>query len=155
MKRDNLDAGLLMWAIRRRIALDRLPEGRVVVQFGFRGIPPMKRGYRIFWLLLERAHVDLCVEDPGFEVDLYIDADLPAMTRIYLGDVSFASALRAGDVRLSGPRELARAFPSWLLLSHFANVPRPQRNSQGSQPSDAKEPRAGRQSLRAESAVSG
>ena len=110
----------------------------------------MKRGYRIFWLLLERAHVDLCVEDPGFEVDLYVDADLPAMTKIYLGDVSFASALRVGDVRLSGPRELARAFPSWLLLSHFANVPRPQRGSQGPQPSDAKEPGAGRLSLRAD-----
>ncbi len=127
VKRDNLDAGLLMWAIRRRIALDRLPAGRVIVQFHFRGIPPTKRGYRRFWLLLERAHVDLCVEDPGFEVDLYLDADLSAMTRIYLGDVSFASASRVGDVRLSGPRELARAFPSWLLLSHFAGVPRPQR----------------------------
>ena len=127
VKRDNLDAGLLMWAIRRRIALDRLPAGRVVVQFGFRGIPPTKRGYRRFWLLLERTHIDLCVEDPGFEVDLYVDADLSAMTKIYLGDVSFASASRVGDVRLSGPRELARAFPSWLLLSHFAKVPRPQR----------------------------
>jgi DNA-binding HxlR family transcriptional regulator len=127
VKRDNLDAGLLMWAIRRRIALDRLPAGRVVVQFDFRGIPPTKRGYRRFWLLLEHTHVDLCVEDPGFDVDLYVDADLSAMTKIYLGDVSFASASRVGDVRLSGPRELARAFPSWLLLSHFAKVPRPQR----------------------------
>ena len=92
VKRDNLDAGLLMWAIRRRVALDRLPAGRVTVQFDFRGIPPTKRGYRRFWLLLERTHVDLCVEDPGFEVDLYLDADLSAMTRVYLGDVSFASA---------------------------------------------------------------
>src|SRR5205823_6976428 len=33
VKRDNLDAGLLMWAIRRRIALDRVPADRVVVQF--------------------------------------------------------------------------------------------------------------------------
>src|SRR5436309_7790255 len=132
VKRDNLDAGLLMWALRRRIALDRLPAGRVVVQFDFRGIPPTKRGYRRFWLLLERTHVDLCVEDPGFEVDLYVDADLSAMTKIYLGDVSFASASRVGDVRLSGPRELARAFPSWLLLSHFAKVPRPQRELRAS-----------------------
>lgn len=141
VKRDNLDAGLLMWAIRRRIALDRVPERRVVVQFDFRGIPPTKRGYRTFWLLLERAQVDLCAEDPGFEVDLYVDADLSAMTKIYLGDVSFASALRIGDVRLSGPRELARAFPSWLLLSHFAKVPRPQRELLAAQPPNgAKEP---------------
>ena len=128
VKRDNLDANLLMWAIRRRIALERLPAGRVVVQFDFRGTPSTKRGYRRFWLLLERMQVDLCVEDPGFEVDLYVDADLSAMTRIYLGDATFASASRAGDVRLSGPRELVRGFPTWLLLSHFAKVPRPQRD---------------------------
>ena len=126
VKRDKLDAGLLMWAIRRRIALDRLPQSRVVVQYDFRGIPPSRRGYHRFWLLLERTHVDLCVEDPGFEVDLYVVADLAAMTKVYLGDISFASASQAGDVRVSGPRELARAFPSWLLLSHFARVPRPQ-----------------------------
>ncbi len=129
VKRDNLNAGLLMWAIRRRIALDRLPEGRVIVQYDFRGIPPTRRGYKTFWLLLERSHVDLCIEDPGFEVDLYVDADLSAMTKIYLGDVSFASAARAGDVRLNGRRELVQAFPSWLLLSHFAKVPRPQKES--------------------------
>src|SRR5207302_3171310 len=31
VKRENLDAGLLLWAIRRRIELDRLLSGRVVV----------------------------------------------------------------------------------------------------------------------------
>jgi len=127
VKRDNLDAGLLVWAIRRRIALDRLPPRRVVVKFNFGGIPATKRGYRRFWLLLERTQIDLCVEDPGFEVDLYVDADLATMTKVYLGDVSFDSASRAGGVRVTGPRVLAQAFPSWLLLSHFAKVPRPQR----------------------------
>src|SRR5262245_26910649 len=127
VKRENLDAGLLMWAIRRRIALDRLPPRRVVVKFNFGGIPATKRGYRRFWLLLERTQADLCVEDPGFEVDLYVDADLATITKVYLGDISFDSASRAGGVRVTGPLELARAFPSWLLLSHFAKVPRPQR----------------------------
>jgi DNA-binding HxlR family transcriptional regulator len=35
----NLDAGFLMWNIRRRVALDRLPPGRTVVRFDFRGVP--------------------------------------------------------------------------------------------------------------------
>jgi DNA-binding HxlR family transcriptional regulator len=124
--RDNLDAGLLMWALRRRIALNRLPERRVVVRFNFGGLPAAKPGYRRFWLLLERKQADVCVEDPGFEVDLYVDADLATMIKVYLGDVSFKSASASRAVRVSGPRELARVFPSWLLLSHFAKVPRPQ-----------------------------
>ena len=35
----NLDAKLLMWNVRRRLAVDRLPDRRIVVQFDFRGVP--------------------------------------------------------------------------------------------------------------------
>lgn len=125
--RDNLDAGFLMWNMRQRIALERLPAERVVVRFKFSGVPVTKRGPRMFWLLLERKQADLCIEDPGFEVDLYVDADLATMAKVWLGDIAFESAARAGGVRLTGPRELARKFPSWLMLSHFAGVPRPPR----------------------------
>jgi hypothetical protein len=34
-------------------------------------------------------------------------------------------ALRSRDIRLDGPRDLVRAFPGWLLLSHYAGVARP------------------------------
>jgi DNA-binding HxlR family transcriptional regulator len=125
--RHNLDAGFLMWNVRRRIALERLPPKRVVVRFKFGGVAAAARGPRIFWLLLERERAELCVEDPGFEVDLYVEADLAAMARVWLGDVSFDAVLRSGEVRLTGPRALAKAFPSWLMLSVFAGVPRPDR----------------------------
>lgn len=126
VERDNLDAGFLMWNMRRRIALQRLPARRVVVRFKFGGIPATKRGYRIFWLLLQRGQADLCVEDPGFDVDLYVDADLATMAKVWLGDLTFDMARRSGAVQLSGPAELRRAFPSWLMLSYFAAVPRVQ-----------------------------
>ena len=122
--RKNLDPGLLMWNMRRRIVLDRLPPRRVVVRFKFSGVAVTHRGPRIFWLVLERTQVDVCIEDPGFEVDLYVEADLGAMAKVWLGDVSFESALRSNEVRLVGPRELAKMFPTWLMLSHFAGVPR-------------------------------
>src|SRR5512138_1228851 len=50
---DNLDAGFLMWNVRRRIAHDRVPPRRTVLRFKFGGIPAAKRGPRIFWLVLE------------------------------------------------------------------------------------------------------
>jgi DNA-binding HxlR family transcriptional regulator len=121
----NLDAGFLMWNVRRRIAVDRLPSRRVVARFDFRGAPAQHRGPRTFWLILNKPDVDLCLEDPGHEVDLYVDADLTAMAQVWLGDETLQSALRSGAVELAGPRQLIRAFPSWLLLSRFADVPRP------------------------------
>jgi hypothetical protein len=58
--------------------------------------------------------------------------ELPPANRLdYAGAVSgFAqicpvAALSSGAVRLNGPRALTRAFPSWLMLSRFADVPRP------------------------------
>jgi DNA-binding HxlR family transcriptional regulator len=132
VQRRNLDAGLLMWNVRRRIALDRLPPRRVVLRFSFRNIPTTYRGFRVFWLVLEKPQVDLCVEDPGFEVDVYIDADLACMTRVWLGDSSFDSALRTREVKTLGKRELVKALPSWLMLSAFARVPRPGASAGGS-----------------------
>lgn len=121
----NLDAGLLMWNIRRRIAKDRLPDRRTVVSLTFSGVPATYRGVRRCWLLLERTGADLCLTDPGFEVDLYVDADLEAMTRVWLGDTPFSAAVQAKKIRMTGKSAIVRQFPSWLLLSHFAAVPRP------------------------------
>jgi DNA-binding HxlR family transcriptional regulator len=125
VQRRNLDPGFLMWNVRRRIALDRVPAGRTVVCFEFSGVPAA-RGPRVFWLLLERAKAaELCVRDPGFDVDLYVQADVAAFSSVWLGDRTYGQALACGALRLSGPRNLARVFPSWLMLSRFADVPRP------------------------------
>lgn len=125
VERQNLDPGLLMWNVRRRIAMDLLPAQRVVARFKFTGIPVTYRGYRRFWLILERPHIDLCVADPGHEVDLYVEADLAAMIRVWLGDVRFESALHQREIQLVGSQALVKAFPAWLRLSPFAAVPRP------------------------------
>ena len=123
---NNLDAGLLMWNVRRRVSLERLPERRVVSYFNYTGLPATYRGARKFWLTLERSGVDLCLSDPGFEVDLYVDADIAAMTKVWLGDLTLAQAVRAAKIRLAGAPAAVRQFPSWLPVSRFAEVPRPQ-----------------------------
>jgi len=121
----NLDAEFLMWNVRRRLATDQLPAKRTIVRVDFSGLPPRYRKGRIFWLILEQREVDLCLKDPGAEVDLYVRADLETFARVWLGDVALADAMRTGRIQLSGRRELIRKFPSWLLLSHFAGVQRP------------------------------
>jgi putative sterol carrier protein len=67
----------------------------------------------------------VCQKDPGFDVDLVVSADAAAMARVWTGAITFAQAVRSGGLRLEGPRDLVRAFPTWLLLSHFADVERP------------------------------
>jgi DNA-binding HxlR family transcriptional regulator len=124
---ENLDAGLLMWDIHRRIAVDRLPAERVVARFDFRGTPAGYRGLRTMWLILQRPEVDLCLKDPGFESNIVVSADLKAMTKVWLGDLRFSEALRSRAVVVEGSRKWAQALPGWLLLSGFAEVERPLR----------------------------
>lgn len=80
---------------------------------------------RIYWLVMERPEVDLCIIEPGFDVDLFVDADLAALSRVWLGEVSMRRAIREGTVSLKGDRQAVRDFPSWLLLGTLAAVPRP------------------------------
>ncbi len=122
--RGDLDAGLLMRDIHRRLDLDALPPTRVVVRFDFRGAPAAMRCPRTWWLVLARPDVDLCLKDPGFPVDVVVTADLRALTRVWMGDVPLGEARRAGSIRLDGPPALVRAFPTWLRLSSFAGVER-------------------------------
>jgi len=125
VQRDTLDARVLMWDMRRRIALDRLPERRVVARFDFRGVPAGHRSPRTYWLMIERPDVDLCFIEPGFEVDLFVNADLAALARVWLGEIPIRQAIREGALNVTGEPRLARDFPSWLLLSTLAAVPRP------------------------------
>jgi hypothetical protein len=122
--REDLDPGLLMWDIHRRVDVDRLPERRVVVRFEFRGMPRASRCPTTWWLILQRPEVDLCLKDPGFEVDLVVHADVAALTRVWMGDVRLAEVMRQGLIRLDGLPIFARAFPTWLTLSAFAGVER-------------------------------
>src|ERR1043165_5925936 len=119
VERGNLDSGLLMWNVPRRVALERLPERRVVVHFSFIGVPPGRSMLKKCWLILERSGCDVCLSDPGYAVDIYVDADLASMTRVWLGDLPFAEAVREKKIRLNGSPALVRQFPAWLLLSHF------------------------------------
>ena len=118
----NLDPALLMWAMHRRIDLSRLPKPRVVVRFEFRGVPPRCMQVRTAWLVLEKSGTDVCMRDPGYEVDLVVHAEVGTLARVWAGHLRFAEGVRAGGIKLDGPRALVAAFPSWLMLSPFAEV---------------------------------
>jgi len=120
----NLDLGLLMWNMRRRVDARRLPARRVVARFEFSAFPARCKPQRTWWLLLDRRGSEVCLKDPMLDVDLKVAADAGTMARVWMGALTFEDATRAGGLSLEGPRELVRAFPSWFLLSRFASVER-------------------------------
>ncbi len=72
-----------------------------------------------------QAAVDLCLRDPGYDVNLRVTADLEAFVKVWMGDARLADTIHDGQVMLDGPRHLVRAFPGWLRLNVLASVKRP------------------------------
>jgi len=118
---DDLDPVLMMWDLRRRLDAKRLPSRQTVVQFWFRDQPAKVSRY---WLCVEGPEVELCFTNPGFEVALTVETKLRTMVEVWLGDRDVDEALRTKAIELKGDPKLTRAFPSWLLLSSFADISR-------------------------------
>jgi DNA-binding HxlR family transcriptional regulator len=116
----HLDANLLMWDIRRNIGTDPMPRRRCTIQFMFNERQPPERDY---WLIVEPGkEVDLCLIDPGFDVDLYVSTDLRTMTEIWLGYTGIGPAFENGRILLTGSTELCTNLRAWLKLSTFAKI---------------------------------
>jgi DNA-binding HxlR family transcriptional regulator len=124
---DNLDPALLMWAMHRRVNVSRLPKPRVVLRFEFRGLPARCLQVRTAWMVLEKSGADVCMRDPGFEVDVVVHGEVAALARVHTGHLRFAEGVRAGTIRVEGPRALVQELPRWLLPSHFAEALKPAR----------------------------
>ena len=119
--KDKLDPVLLMWDLRRNLDLRRLPERSIVVMFWFHDLPGKRSRY---WLKVERPEVEVCLTNPGVEVELTVETTLRTMVDVWMGDRDVREVVRGGSIALKGPSALATTFPSWLLLSPFAKVER-------------------------------
>jgi DNA-binding HxlR family transcriptional regulator len=124
---ERADPDLVVWDMHRRMNLDRLPEGRTVIQLDFTDQPEARRRR---WLVCDidpqSRKVEICITDPGLEVDLYVETDSRTVTLVWYGDEPIGRALRQGRIDLHGPRHLCDAFPAWLQLNMLAEVPRAQ-----------------------------
>jgi len=120
---DELHPILLLWWMRGRVNREAFPPGRTVVGFEFRD------GKGSYWLLLHREDVSVCLQDPGFDLDLRVDADLFTLYEVWVGRRDLAGAMVDEMVRIIGPTSLKRAFPSWFALSPIAYAVRAAREA--------------------------
>jgi DNA-binding HxlR family transcriptional regulator len=120
LKRQQLDAGFLMWDIRRFARLDEFPAGRrVVIHFRFTDAP---RGERLWWLVVENQTADLCRDDPGQEVTVVVESTVRALTQVWTGDSDPDGEMRAGELRVLGAGRGGQRLWRWLGRSMFAST---------------------------------
>ena len=110
----------LMWNLRQHIQVSALPERRVVIRFHFTDLAKDRSTY---WLHTRPGMpVDLCMADPGFDVDLYIEAESKALASVWMGYSSMRSELAHDRIRLIGDSLLTRTIDKWLIKICFAEM---------------------------------
>jgi DNA-binding HxlR family transcriptional regulator len=114
-----VDPVTLTWWMHRRVDAERLPPGRVVIEFAHTAPTSL-----VLWMVLDRGEASVCTQHPGFEPDLRVTTTTPALAEVFQGYDTWANAVSTGGVRVDGPPALVKALPKWFLWSPFADATR-------------------------------
>lgn len=121
MADEDADVTFLMFDIQRNLRLDALPDGEVVISFRFPDLTDFAR----WWLVCNGKDVDLCYQDPGKDVNVYLTATSRVLITVWMGDLALSEALESDRLTLVGEAAICKTFRKWFPLSAAAPVPRP------------------------------
>ncbi|MCB1791002.1 MAG: SCP2 sterol-binding domain-containing protein, partial [Gammaproteobacteria bacterium] len=97
---------------------EKLPGDQSVIRFHFTDLKKLND----WWLIVKNDNVDICLEDPGKDVDVYFTTDLPTMISCWMGDISYRAAITSKRLSLVGQSALTRNVQAWLPDSMFAGI---------------------------------
>lgn len=114
-----MDLGLLIWSLERGVDPAAFGKGRHVVQLHLVDQPPNKQRW---WFVNADGACQLCVEEPGYEVDLYLTCTLRDIIYLIRGDLPISEAIDSARVEAHGSRLITARLAAWLNLSPLAEV---------------------------------
>ena len=112
------DVGGFMWDFHRTLNTAGLPDGETVILVQISD----RSDLNSWWVVASGDSVDLCLEDPGHEVDVYLTATLPNLIALWLGDLTVQDAVEANTVFLDGPGYLISTAQDWIAQSPLVGV---------------------------------
>ncbi len=67
--------------------------------------------------------LDLCVNDPGREVDVYFTSSVKTLADVWMGDNTYKQAIKNGTLKVVGNSILTRNITEWMSNSLFTDLP--------------------------------
>ncbi|MBW0158172.1 winged helix-turn-helix transcriptional regulator [Sedimentimonas flavescens] len=116
----DFDAEFLMLYLERSIDREKIKGQETVIKFRFTDLIEQ----RDWWLVVKPEKSEVCLKDPGRDVDVYFNCSVRTLSDIWMGDRSYRDALREGDLMMDGDPVLIRTVSTWLRSGIFANSPR-------------------------------
>lgn len=116
IKEQNLDIGALMWDIHKSLRTEELPDGETVFSITLSDVERFQK----WWIIAEGASVDLCSDNPGKDVDIYMNCSVTDLIAIWTGQLNIRDAMVQGCVVLDGPSDLIQTVDNWIPISPVA-----------------------------------
>ncbi|MEN8128591.1 MAG: winged helix-turn-helix transcriptional regulator [Pseudomonadota bacterium] len=113
------DVELLMVYLKRSIVPSKLVGKETVIRFKFTDI----ENYPDWWLVVIGEEIDLCVKDPGKDIDVYFTSSVKTMADIWMGDNTYKKAIRDGSLKIVGDKMLTHNITAWMSNSIFTDLP--------------------------------
>jgi len=118
MSEAELDVEFLMWDLRRRLQVNRLPNGETVLCFVFEELEQLKH----WWFIVSDGQVDLCTDDPAKDVDLFVTTTVRTLVEVWRGDRDMKKAQREKLLKTHGNPHLGKTMADWLGICLYADV---------------------------------
>jgi DNA-binding HxlR family transcriptional regulator len=112
------DVELLMLYLQRSVNPENLVGDETVIRFKFTDI----KDFPDWWMVVQDGKVDLCVNDPGKEVDIYFTTTVKTMVDVWMGWSTYRRAISNDELKIVGPKALINNVSTWMESSIFADV---------------------------------
>ncbi|TNE40544.1 MAG: transcriptional regulator [Alphaproteobacteria bacterium] len=117
---EDFDVDFLMLYLERSVDPSKLVGDVTVVKFHFTDLKEQSD----YWLMIEGDRVELCLKDPGRDVDVYFSSTVRTLSDVWMGDRTYREAIKAGDLDIQGIAALTRNVSAWLRPSIYVDAPR-------------------------------
>jgi DNA-binding HxlR family transcriptional regulator len=97
---EDFDVDFLMLYLERSIDPSKLIGSESVIQFKFTDLVEQSD----YWLLVRDENVDLCLKNPGKDVDVYFTCTVRTMHDVWMGERTYRDAIKSGDLYVTAPR---------------------------------------------------
>ena len=111
-----LDIELLMLYLVRSIKPKYLIGDETIIHFKFNNLKKLQD----WWIIVNNHDIDVCLADPGKEVDVWFNTDVRTMMEVWMGDQSYQTAIKNKKLKIVGPASLTKNVSKWLNNSDFA-----------------------------------
>lgn len=113
---EDLDAAQTAAHFSAMVNIDGLPSGGTIIQLTFDDVEDLSRVF----VIVKDDRREVCDENPGYEVDVYVRSTLRTLTEVMLGDQSLQGACQSKALQVTGPPVYTRNLTKWFPISDLA-----------------------------------